>query len=40
VLASLVVTNRDSHGALVLSAALLVASLCIIFGLNRHVERR
>ena len=35
VLASLVVGARDVHGAVALSAALLVCSLCIIYALNR-----
>ncbi|MGC1303528.1 MAG: MFS transporter, partial [Caulobacteraceae bacterium] len=35
VMASLVVTSHNAHGALVMSAAMLVASLAVIFGLNR-----
>ena len=40
VLASLVVSARDAHGAVYLSAGLLVTSLGAIFALNRHNERR
>ena len=39
VLASLVVSPGDVRGAVGLGAALLIASLCTIFGLNRHNER-
>ena len=40
VLASLVVSARDAHGAVCLGAGLLVTSLAAIFALNRHNERR
>ncbi len=38
VLASMVVTARNAHGAVYLSAALLVTSLSVIYGLNRRVR--
>ena len=40
VLASLVVSARDVHGAVYLSAGLLMTSVGAIFALNRHNERR
>ncbi|MGC1301684.1 MAG: MFS transporter [Caulobacteraceae bacterium] len=38
VLSSMVVTARNAHGAVYLSAALLVTSLCAIYGLNRQTR--
>jgi hypothetical protein len=36
VLASLVVTGKDAHGAAYLSGVLLIASLATIYALNRR----